>query len=317
MREIDSMPKKGSWYSWSLRALVFSAVVWVVFQNIDEIQGYDFGFHWMTLCASFFSISAGYLCTVLIWISLTGSFGVRVSFLAAARAWFLSQLGKYVPGKVALLLVRFDAYQGHSKRKIIIATWIEYVVSLAGAAVVILVALMTTPGFVPIFVRWSAGIGAILFLGLLWPPVLSWYVNRGLMIFHKEPVEIFPPYGTMLRLVGAFVWVSLLHGLGFFLVIRSLFPVGSEYFLTIAGAYEAAAIIGLTAVFAPSGIGVREGVLFLVLPLFLPTPVVIVASILVRLVTTAVEFFLSLVFLLLERFFGQDCQCEKTAVKKI
>ena len=53
--------------------------------------------------------------------------------------------------------------------------------------------------------------------------------------------------------------------------------------------------------FLPSGVGIREGVLFLILPAFIPMPTVIVGAIAIRLITTAVELLLAGVFVLAER----------------
>ncbi|MCF6290501.1 MAG: hypothetical protein L3J03_05865 [Desulfobacterales bacterium] len=298
------MFRKYQWYSWALRLAVFFAVFWVIGRNIGEIRRYDFSCDWRLLFFSFVSLTIGYLAIVRVWIGLTGEFGIRVPFAKAAKAWFVSQLGKYVPGKVVLLLVRFDVYQGYPKRTIVIATWIEYVVSLVASGMLILLALAAAPQLVPPTVRWLAGIGTLLFMGLLWPPWLARYVNWGLVALGKDTIDEFPSYPALLRFVGGFVFVGLLHGLGLFLTIRSFFAVDFSYFLIIAGVYEAAALIGLAAVFAPSGLGVREGVLFLVLPLFLPLPVVIVSSILIRLITTGVELLLSCLFLGLDKYSG-------------
>ncbi|MEN8208869.1 MAG: hypothetical protein ABFR50_06430, partial [Candidatus Fermentibacteria bacterium] len=74
-----------------------------------------------------------------------------------------------------------------------------------------------------------------------------------------------------------------------------------RYYLTITGIYSIAGLIGLAAFFAPSGIGIREGVLFLVLPAFIPGPTVIVGVIAIRLLTTAAELLLAGVFVIAEK----------------
>jgi hypothetical protein len=121
----------------------------------------------------------------------------------------------------------------------------------------------------------------------------------------REPIEEFPPYGLLLRFVGAYMFASLLHGMGLFFVLNSFSPVNFRYFLTITGAYYAAGLIGLSAVFAPSGIGVREGVLFLILPAFIPKPAVIVGVITMRLITTTAELFLAGVFVVAEKIWAK------------
>ena len=91
--------------------------------------------------------------------------------------------------------------------------------------------------------------------------------------------------------------------MGLYFILNSLLPVDFRYFLMITGAYEVAGLIGIAAVFAPSGIGVREGVLFLVLPAFIPTPAVIIGTIAMRLIATFTELFLSFVFVVVEKMY--------------
>jgi len=299
------MANRRAWYSWLLLILVLSAVTWLILHNLDEIVQYNFRFKWRYLKLSFLFVSAAYLVMVFIWTRLTLSFGLDAPMLKAGKAWFLSQLGKYVPGKVTLLLVRLDTYRGYSKQKIAVATGIEYIALLASASVLVLVALASASQTVPYYIRWVAGVGAVLFLSLLWPPLLMRFVSWVSKLLTREPIEEFPPYGLLLRFVGAYMFSSLLHGMGLFFVLNSFSPVNFRYFLTITGAYYAAGLIGVSAVFAPSGIGVREGVLFLILPAFIPKPAVIVGVITMRLITTTAELFLAGVFVVTEKIWAK------------
>jgi len=306
------MTNKNSWYRWILFVIVLTAVIWFIVHNLDEIARYDFRIKWPYLMLSSLFVIAAYLVMVFIWTRLGILFGLNVPMLKAGKAWFLSQLGKYVPGKVTLLLVRFDAYREYLKWKIAIATCIEYIASLASASILVLVALASAWQLVPYYIQWVACIGTILFLFLLWPPLSMKLINRGLRLFKKEQIEEFLPYSVLLRFVGAYLLVGLLHGMGLFLVLNSFSSVSLAYFLIIAGSYEAAGLIGLAAVFAPSGIGVREGILFLVLQAFIPKPSVIVSVIAIRLLTTIAEVFLTGVFFGAEKYWqghaGRKCR---------
>jgi len=109
----------------------------------------------------------------------------------------------------------------------------------------------------------------------------------------------------LLRFVGAYVFAGLLQGMGLIFILNSLSPVDFRYFLIITGTYEVAGLIGIAAVFAPSGIGVREGVLFLVLPAFIPMPAVIIGTIVMRLIATFTELFLAGVFVVAEKIYAR------------
>jgi len=299
------MTNKRPWYSWILLILIISAVTWFILHNFNEIARYNFRIKWPYLILAFLFVNAAYLVTVFIWTRLAMSFGLNAPILSAGKAWFVSQLGKYVPGKVTLLLVRLDAYRGYSKRKITVATGIEYIAMLASASVLSLVALASAFQIVPYYIRWFAGVGTILFLFLIWPPLSLHFINLILKFLKREQIEEFPPYGLLLRFVGAYVFAGLLQGMGLIFILNSLSPVDFRYFLIITGTYEVAGLIGIAAVFAPSGIGVREGVLFLVLPAFIPMPAVIIGTIAMRLIATFTELFLAFVFVVAEKIYAR------------
>ena len=292
---------KNRWYSRILLLIVLLAVILVIWKNISEISSYSFVFKYGYFIASFAVIIINYLFCFLIWHWLTVSFGLRVPVLKAARGWFLSYLGKYVPGKIALLLVRMDAYDGYSGRKVAVATVVEYIVALVAACLVVLISLLFSPEIVPDYIRWIAVIGTVLLLLVLYPPLLRGIVNLVFRMIKKAPLNEVPAFMTILRLVGAWMIATFVSGFAFYLILNSLSPVSLKYYIIITGVYGIAGLAGLAAFFAPSGIGVREGVIFLILPAFVPEPTVIVGAIAIRLITTVTEVLLAGFFYFIER----------------
>jgi len=281
------------WYRWSLRIVVFAALAWFIMVNLDELRSYDFTISLTSLAASFLLMNLAYLILLFLWIRISGMFGLQAPPLKAGKAWFLSQLGKYVPSKVALLLVRFEVYQGVSRWKITVATGVEYIASLASASLLVLVGLASAREIVPPAIRWGAMGSALVFIVILYPPVLKNLINLGAKIVKKNPMEEIPSYPVLLGLVAAYMFEGLLKGLALFLVLKMLTPLDWAYYLVVTGTFEAAGLIGLAAVFAPGGLGVREGILFLVLSTFMAKPPVIIGAILIRLINTGTEIFLA------------------------
>ncbi len=297
---MKSSPKKPL-LSYILTALVVTAVGYYIYRNIGDIRDYDFVFNWWFIIAGFFAALMGLLGLFGVWQFLTRSFGLHAPPIRAGKAFFLSQLGKYIPGKVGLVLVRLDAYRGYSRKTVALATGVEYIASFTSACVMVLLGTLLMDIPLPSYVRWLALGILILLLTALYPPLLKTLSNRFFRLLKRDPIEEFPPYGKMLSFVGMYVIVGLFYGLSLFLVLNSLSPVGIEHFFAVTGTFWAAALIGIAAIFAPSGIGVREGVLLLVLPAFVPEPTVIVGTILSRLVFTAAELALAGVFSVLEK----------------
>lgn len=291
-----SQKTKKSIVSYILTALIVIAIGFYVKRNIAEIREYDFLFNWIFVFAGFIAAVSALLMMLLNWQFLTRSFGLHAPPIRAGKAFFLSQLGKYIPGKVGLVLVRLDAYRGYSRKTVALATGVEYIASFTSACVMVLLGTLLMDIPLPSYVRWLALGILILLLTALYPPLLKTLSNRFFRLLKRDPIEEFPTYPKMLSFVGLYVIVGLFYGLSLFLVLNSLSPVGIEHFFAVTGTFWAAALIGIAAIFAPSGIGVREGVLLLVLPAFIPEPTVIVGTILSRLVFTTAELALAGVF---------------------
>ncbi|UCD20083.1 MAG: flippase-like domain-containing protein, partial [candidate division WOR-3 bacterium] len=127
-------------------------------------------------------------------------------------------------------------------------------------------------------------------------PVLRTVTNSILRLARRPAIEQFTPFRINITLVGLYMIPGLVHGLGLFFLLNALSPVSGSHYLAITGSYYAASLAGLAAFFAPGGLGVREGVLFLVLPLLVPRESAIVAAIMIRLVTVLAEMALAGVF---------------------
>jgi uncharacterized membrane protein YbhN (UPF0104 family) len=287
-------------YNWILLSLVVIAVVWYIWENLGDITFHELKFNWILLTFGSISVIVAYLVSFFGWIRLTESFHLYAPLLETGKAYFLSQFGKYVPGKVGLLLVRLYAYQNYSKRIVVITTGIEFIAVMASACLLALISLVFVPIEVPPYIRWTAIIGSILCLFSLQPRLIKKIANGIFKLIKRESIEKFPSYLFMIRLVFVYMCTGLLYGLGFYLVLNAFSPVGFQYYMTITAAIHVAVIVGMAAVFAPSGIGVREGVLFLILPIFIPMQTVILGVVTIRLVATGAEIFLAGIFVLLE-----------------
>ena len=65
-------------------------------------------------------------------------------------------------------------------------------------------------------------------------------------------------------------------GVGFYLFVTSVYPVMPDYILFLTGALAVSSMLGLMAIFAPSGLGVREGALVYLLSFIMATPIAVI-----------------------------------------
>ncbi|MCK5832987.1 flippase-like domain-containing protein [bacterium] len=293
---------KQKWYSWALALLVVVAVGYMIARNFGELRKYDFDFRWGFIILALLSEVSAYLSKLVIWQHLSRSYGLKVPLIKAGKGFFLSQLGRYIPGKVGLLLIRMETYREYSRKNTAIATGVEMISTIGGACILVLIGIIAAGEYLPSYSIWVALIGFAAVLIFLWPGIFKPLANFGFRLIKRSPMEEVPPYSVTLKYVAVYLFPGLLHGLGLFMVLCSLSPISFAFYLPITSIYFAAGIVGLLAVFVPAGLGVREGVMMLVLPLIVDKPIVIVGVILSRMVLTLSEISLAGIFTVLDKF---------------
>ncbi len=102
-------------------------------------------------------------------------------------------------------------------------------------------------------------------LAILTPPVFSTLINWGLKLLHRQPLILNITYGNLIFLFLLRIVAHGVLGLAFFLFARGLSPIPWSQAPLMISAYVGAWLIGYLAVFVPTGIGVREGALVLLL----------------------------------------------------
>lgn len=294
------------WYSRILFISVIIGVSYYIYKAFGDLAGFNYRLNPLYLGLSFIFTVVAYLVQLIIWFYLARSFGIKFSFLSAANAWSLSQLGKYVPGKIGLLLIRMDINKDVPKRSMAVATAVEFITTITASCIFVLVSITFIPEWVSFSsMRWIALIMTSFFLLILYPPILKKLTNYAFRIIKREPLDHLPSYPFLLLLVGFNMFIYVPYGLGLFFAFNCFYPLGWNYFWVITGVYYAAALLGVAAFFAPAGIGVREGIIFLILPALISKPVVIFATILTRIIITISEIFLASFFFLIDRYSGK------------
>jgi len=258
------------------------------------------------LLATFLFILS-YFIQVWAWYVITLRLGIAIPIKETLVSWFYSQLGKYLPGKVWLLLTRFYFYhsKGKSKKAITVALYLETVTLVMAAGFIFLISLL----FWREAEMFHFGISSqwllvLFFLAALTlhPKVLQKTINPILMLLKREPIVISMSYPGVLWILGICVLAWSVGGIGFYLFVDSVFPVASKDFVFLTGALAISSTLGLIALFAPSGLGVREGVLVYFLSILMPGSVAVILSILSRLWMTFIEIGLIGVVYLISEF---------------
>jgi len=247
-------------------------------------------------------VAAYYLVFVLGWLRILAAYGIRIPYRVALQAEMLSMLAKYVPGGVWTPAARVLALRRFGVREtpvVLASILLEAGFSAVAGLGVFLVGLaIIGGGDAPLL---PLGVFGVVVALLLYPPVFAAVARRLLRPFGVAEVTPLPER-TALELVGFYALTWPLGGAALFFLLRA---VGGDPSLSsipfLGGVSAVGAIVAVLAIFAPSGLGVREASMYGLLLAAAGEAVALGATVLNRLVITFVEAALLLVGALLIR----------------
>ncbi|WP_433176014.1 lysylphosphatidylglycerol synthase transmembrane domain-containing protein [Actinoallomurus sp. CA-150999] len=205
---------------------------------------------------------------MLAWRRLLSGLGSPLPLRAAVRVYFVSQLGKYIPGSVWALVAQMELAKEHhvprergaSAGVLSMATTIS-----TGCAVATVTLPFTSPDATRRY--WWLLVLAPIFLAMLHPRVLAFALNRALRLARRQPLARTAGLGTMAVSVAWTALGWLLFGAHTWLLVRA---AGGHGLFLATGAYALAFTAGFIIVIAPGGVGVREAALTVTLGPVLP-----------------------------------------------
>lgn len=194
------------------------------------------------------------------WRRVLARLGATISFATAARIWFVSNLGKYVPGRIwqVTTMAVMSAERGVPIPTIGASAALLAVANVATGFAVILI---MSAGIVERLAGGMAGVVAAtvgLFLLLGAAPLLAAKWNKLAERYPAARLQTaLPTAAVVVAVVGCAVsW--FLYGLAFLLFVRALIGSASAPYSAYVTANAAAYLVGYLAIMAPAGIGFRE-----------------------------------------------------------
>jgi hypothetical protein len=255
-----------------------------------ELRGQHVPVSWPLAGLATVLLALTYAGLAWLWSAIARELGVVVRFRTALQFWSISNLGRYVPGKIwqitGVMLVAKD---------------LGVPPGLAAAIGVLSLLLMVATGALlgfgllpSVFASDALRLGAAalsalaLALPVLRPAILREAMDRIPRAIPRGEIAE-PTRAGVLRLVAAFVLVWVVHGAVFHVLCAAFAPVSPEDVLPLTGAFCIAYVSGLLALIAPGGIGVREEVLGATLAAVIPGGPVHVIAIAARVWTMVAE----------------------------
>jgi hypothetical protein len=204
--------------------------------------------------------------THLEWRAVLAGLGIRFGPVEGAQVFFVSQLGKYLPGSVWPVLMQMEAgrRRGADRKTLIATNMITVVLSIAGG--VVLAGILLPFSYAAALHRFWWALAALpLVLVLAHPRSLPYLLNRVLVLVRRKPLDVRMSAAATAR---ASAWAGLSWlGLGLHLTVLCAlighFSIGLV--ALCIGGMGLAVSAGVLFIPAPAGAGMREVVLGYVL----------------------------------------------------
>ena len=315
-REIDQQAPEPQhsgrkWLLLAAKLAVIALVVWAVRATLAsalrDLADYRWEIHPLLLSAAGVLYLAGLMPAAWFWHRLLASTGQHLAFWPAVRAYYISQIGKYVPGKAMVLILRTSLVRAArlDTALVVASIFLETLSAMAtGSLLALIVIAIAYPKQMVTAHLWShtelsvplvvvaAGLFAATALPTL-PPVLRMIVRLlGMGRVRPEALEQLESagYGVLAAGWGALAVGWVLQALAMWAVVRGVGAASDLWSdLPLHLAAVALAVVAGFLALLPGGLGVREVVL---VPLLAPRygpGTALVCAVMLRLVTLVAE----------------------------
>jgi uncharacterized membrane protein YbhN (UPF0104 family) len=248
----------------ALLLVVVFATVFVV----QEWSGFVAGLRRLdaaSVAGSVLAILVGLGSAMLSWRAVLTGLGSHLPALAAARVYFLGQLGKYVPGSVWPIVAQAELSKdyGVPRARAGLASLTQMLIGLVVGVCVagVSLALASPEAFAS---YWWLVLVALAGVVVLVPPVFNRLVALALRVTHRQPAGAVAGRAILASALWCLgMWLAF--GVHLWLLARSIGASGVGLLLLTTGGYALAWVVGFVIVFLPAGAGAREAALILAL----------------------------------------------------
>jgi len=283
-------------FLFSIKSAVILAVIFFITRTLVKdwgtVTSYEWNINPLLLGLSFIGFFAAYAVLVWIWSRVLASLGYAISFRDAWTIYFIGNLGRYIPGKV--WTVAGVAYvAGKSGIPPVVAgtaAVCAQVYSILSSFVFFIIFLIfRNADFAALRVMWLLPLPVVLMVVFMVPRNLERLLNFLLRRIGSTPVSIILTTMEAVKITGLYLCSWLVFGGAFWLFVSAVTGIGTFNPFFLSGAYAVSYVIGFLAFFAPGGIGIREGILCVLLSGTVSAGVAVVIAVSSRLVVTCVE----------------------------
>ena len=250
-----------------LAVVVVVLVGRVLLRDLRELRAHPLAVSpsWATIALSGAVFLVAHCVLVQTWRSVLACWEARLPFWTAARIWSVSNLGRYLPGKIgAMGAMARDvgispiAASGSAILGTLVNLVAGFVVALIGGRALL---ERSSNGHGTMAVAFVALAAAALLSAPAVLPRLAPIVGR----LSGRPVTARLPVRAVIYALIGNVLAWLIYGAAFRLFMTGLLGATAGGYPAYLAAYTISYLVGYLALFAPAGIGAREGAMVTVL----------------------------------------------------
>jgi hypothetical protein len=225
---------------------------------------------WRWVVASSATFSVAYVVLIATWRAMLSSWGARLPSGTAARIWTVSNLGRYVPGKV-WQIAAMGVLAQRAGVSPIVATGSAVLGTAVNIAAGFVIVMATGWRLLELPYAGAPAVAAVIVvataLGLL---IIPWLAPKALRVAERATgavVSVPPPprralgYALAGNLAG---W--LLYGIGFQMLTRALLGAAPGGLASYLAVYTLSYLVGYLVLPAPAGVGFREASMITLMP---------------------------------------------------
>ena len=280
-----------------IAVVVAIAIGYTIWNAVGQLREQQFQFsqiNYLWWVAAIACVIAGMTLSAIFWHRLLVAMDQQPKLKESIGAFFISQLGKYVPGKAMVVVLRTDRIRSDRVTigPAIVSVFIETLTWLFTGSIIASVLLFF---WFENRVLQVIAVSMMVVAGVLTaPPVIRWFAHRLGHVKGKKTGKVMLGL-TVRQMAPGWLLLSLgwcLSGLSLWLVLKGLPDLvvsPQDYWLCLA-CVTLAATAGFVSLL-PGGLGVRELVMIPLLSTRFDPAVVVVAVVAIRMVWLISELF--------------------------
>ncbi len=263
----------------------------LVVSSWPQLSTYDWRVRWWPLAAAVPAYLVALGLAIYAWSRLLQHLGGRLSYREHLRIYALTLVAARLPGAPWHIAGRAVLYKerGLSRRVTALAAGMEILMIASAGAVTGLLILPQTMSAYPWL--WLSVLAlAVAGLVLIHPRFTPWALR--LLKQTEMPPQL--SYRQLLLVMGVYVADWAAGGVVLFALASMVYAVPLSDLPLVIGAWSLSGTLATLVVVVPSGLGLREVTLSLLLGLIMPAGVAVMVAVIVRIFFTLIELIVAL-----------------------